>query len=279
MKKISRYMIASLLGIAVGVTGSVFFSKKYPKKNVDRFQGEYQLQFMDFDELISISDNIIKGVVTKIVSSKGEYEEYDVRVLDTIKGEKLDSIVIRDYNLKTNSKEDDIENSNKKYEENGEYIFMTESINNVYEQYNTIIGDVYIDINNSKENSYYNLPLKISDVENYIKSSDKLTETSIYKMSQTAYLDGGDHSESELFEFCDVAVKIETLSLDNSNRLTDVYKCKIIDVLKGTICPGEEINIPFFKNTSNPFAEYVVYLMKTAEGSRLYSLAAPDAVR
>lgn len=80
---------------------------------------------------------------------------------------------------------------------------------------------------------------------------------------------------AEIVDFSPYIVEIEVLELYRTTEVTDVYLCRVIDAIKGSINTTEEntIIIPFFKNTVEPNGRYIVNLISDTADSLIYSLS------
>ena len=294
-------MLASLLICAfMGVIAGLFVAKKVINKNdatsenkgvsferceyvSDMYDGIIECEYISasFDELIEDSDVIVKGQIIDVDRSNLLYDEYRIRISNTIKGSCKEELRIRNYHYSFVGNDENVKTTSlvTDYKKDCEYIFLVQYISNVYEQYYTILGNVFIDVAAPQNSTFFDKRLEIENPELYIEKSEGVKKEGKGITLSIPYLDGEKISEQDLIDFSDAVLEIDISDIATKVKTSEIYWCKVIDVIDGNAdLNNKRIMIAFFPGVVKSGDRCKVYVKQTVEGSVLYTLSSKNSV-
>lgn len=268
-------IISSLLGIVMGLFHNIGNSSS----DIDnRVYAQAIMLYEGVDSVLEDADIIVKGTIESI-NAHSDYDEYVVAVSETLKGDIVDQVQIRNYLYEYSYSYGETEaagRTNTDYEVGKNYIFVLQHIRNVYEDIYMILSDVHIPLNDAQECTV--LAEELEDGEAYIDQYKFQNEQGRGSELSLDYIESSD--PEVIFTESKYIAKVEIQELYRSTETVDVYSCTVVEFLKGDMQTLEDnqIIIPFFKDTVQVGDIYVVCLNSDREDAIIYSLSSKNSV-
>lgn len=275
LKKLMCSVILILFCGCIGaVVGEISVSEKATVDN--KVYSNNIMEYSTIDDLLDDADVVLRGKINHIAQCN-EYDEFDVSIVDKFKGDVGSKLNIRNYYYEytyTYDEKEMVGKTNTSYKEGEEYIFVLQHINNVYEDKYVILSDSFIPVDSNLQSTVLSSKIEnISNVVEYVKKhiyksdAGKGNELGI-TYTKSKKLDVIANSSKYIVE-----VKIGQIL--RSTDVVDVYKCDVLENLKGKVNSTKEhqIIIPFFKGDVQEGKNYIVLLNSDTDDTYIYALA------
>lgn len=265
------FVIATCLGCLSGVS---YASTDNENKNNQEFSYA-SVKYNGFDSVIDNADIIFNGVVSKI-EKHNEYDEYEVYVNETLKGECEKITYVRNYHINYSDISGNVSGiTHLAYEVGSSYVFMLQHIRNVYQDYYAILQDTYIPMYEESEWSVYSQKIACNDITDYIKTHKNNQSVDNLSIKFT-----DSDSKEVIMEEADCIVELIPIEKLRTTDIVEVYICEVSQVVKGNnkVYKDTQIIVPFFKNTIDKNIGYVVCLNGDITQSLLFTLSSKNSV-
>lgn len=279
MKRIKVSLFLLFISICFGGVAGIVKNHFY--EDTPRNYMQKSMEYKGFDSILEDSDVILSGKI-KGITEHDDYDEYNVAISKTEKGDVQGDIQIRNYlssySYTYNGKEY-AGKTNLGYQEGEEYLFILQHIWNVYEDRYIIMADAYLPISTEEERAVLSRavdgvldPVSYAEEYPYKNKEGKGAELSV------DYFESNDLDV--IVEKSPYIVEIKVNELFQTTDIVDIYTCDVVESIKGDINVMEkkQIIIPFFKDTVMPEENYIVHLNSDSKDSYIYFLSSHNSV-